>query len=172
MIKKRKNKFYDTSRFKYPEIRISHRAGVGKRSPRYLLRCGCCDKKLEIYYGEDSLEIGSVHGTIDDWREILLPLLLFESKGGGLVDVKPMTDKQAIVKYEKFTKQIKKELKRCIHVDAVSPDKKLKFPRFQNQRSEVQEEAYLHGEEIGQRKNIDHGRDSQRAPRRVSADDE
>ena len=78
MIKKRKNKLYDTSRFEYPEIRVSHRAGAGKRSPRYTLRCGCCDGRLEIYYGEDGLEIGGVHGTIDDWREILLPLLLFE----------------------------------------------------------------------------------------------
>jgi len=37
--------------------------------------CGDCDQKLEIYYAEDGLEIGGVNGAIEDWREILLPLL-------------------------------------------------------------------------------------------------
>src|SRR5213596_814668 len=60
-------------------IRVSHRArrkrGNGYISPRYLLRCGCCDGMLEIYYDHDSLEINGVEGTIENWREILLPLL-------------------------------------------------------------------------------------------------
>jgi hypothetical protein len=71
----RRNRFYDTARFGQPEIRIYHRRGKGKQSPRYLLKCGCCDAKLEIYYGADGLEIGGVNGSIEDWREILLPLL-------------------------------------------------------------------------------------------------
>ncbi|HHT9138449.1 MAG TPA: hypothetical protein ACFYEK_14555 [Candidatus Wunengus sp. YC60] len=45
--------------------------------PRYLLKCGCCDEKLEIYYDE-GLEINGVNGSIEDWREIFLPLLRFE----------------------------------------------------------------------------------------------
>jgi len=74
-IPPRRNRFYDTARFGQPEIRVFHKAGRGKKAPRYLLKCGCCDQKLEIYYAEDGLEIGGVNGTLDDWREILLPLL-------------------------------------------------------------------------------------------------
>jgi hypothetical protein len=56
--------------------------------PRYLLQCGCCDEKLEVYYSDDGLEIGGVNGAIEDWREILLPLLLIEHKGDKLIDRK------------------------------------------------------------------------------------
>jgi hypothetical protein len=60
-------------------IRVSHRAarkrGTGWIVPRYLLRCGDCDNQLEIYYDEESLEINGVHGSLENWREILLPLL-------------------------------------------------------------------------------------------------
>lgn len=55
--------------------RVSHRKKVGKRDPRYLVKCGCCDKKLEIYYGGQALEINGVLASIEDWRQILLPLL-------------------------------------------------------------------------------------------------
>ena len=71
----RRNRFYDTKRFGQPEIRVFHRAGKGKRMPRYLLKCGCCENKLEVYYDPEGLEIGGVNGAIDDWREILVPLL-------------------------------------------------------------------------------------------------
>lgn len=74
-ILKRQNRIYDTSRFGQPEIRVYHRKQSGKRSPRYLLKCGCCKEKIEIYYDEDGLEIGGVNGAVEDWREILLPLL-------------------------------------------------------------------------------------------------
>jgi hypothetical protein len=77
-ILKRRNGFYDTSRFGQPQIRVFHKHGKGKRMPRYLLKCGCCDGRLEIYYSEDGLEIGGVNGAIADWREILLPLLLVD----------------------------------------------------------------------------------------------
>jgi len=77
---KRKNKFYDTKRFGQPQIRIYHKKGTGKKTPRYLLKCGCCDEKLEIYYADDGLEINGVNGSIDDWREILLPLLKKDKK--------------------------------------------------------------------------------------------
>jgi hypothetical protein len=82
IILKRKNKFYDGSRFGQPQIRVYHRKGTGRKSPRYLLKCGCCDEKIEIYYGVDGLEIGGVYGTVEDWREILLPLLLIKQKDG------------------------------------------------------------------------------------------
>jgi hypothetical protein len=74
-ILKRKNKFYNTDRFGQPEIRVYHKKVIGNKSPRYLLKCGCCDEKLEIYYDETGLEINGVHGSIKDWQEILLPLL-------------------------------------------------------------------------------------------------
>ena len=77
---KRKNKFYNTERFNQPEIRVYHKKGLGKKMPRYLLKCGCCDEKLEIYYADEGPEINGVAGSIEDWWEILLPLLLIEKK--------------------------------------------------------------------------------------------
>ncbi len=85
-ILKRKNRFYDTHRFGQPQIRVYHKRGKGKQMPRYLLKCGCCDEKLEICYSDDGLEIGGVNGAIEDWREILLPLLLIEQRGDKLID--------------------------------------------------------------------------------------
>jgi hypothetical protein len=70
-------------------IRVSHRAlrkrGKGHISPRYLLRCGCCDQKVEIYYDPEDLEINGVFGSLENWREILLPLLGMKRKGKGFV---------------------------------------------------------------------------------------
>ena len=57
------------------QLRVFHRKTVGRRDPRYLIKCGCCDQRLEIYYGGDTLEINGVLGSIKNWREILLPLL-------------------------------------------------------------------------------------------------
>jgi hypothetical protein len=60
-------------------MRVYHRkeskVGSGIRSARYLLKCGCCDEKVEIYYGGGSLEINGVNGSVENWRAILLPLL-------------------------------------------------------------------------------------------------
>lgn len=66
-------------------IRVSHRAqrkrSQGHISPRYLLRCGCCDQAVQLYYGPDGLEINGVNGSIENWREILLPLLRMTRRG-------------------------------------------------------------------------------------------
>ena len=59
----------------YFAIRVFHRSGKGKRDPRFLFKCGCCEGKFEVYYGGDSLEINGVMGSIENWRELLLPLL-------------------------------------------------------------------------------------------------
>jgi hypothetical protein len=83
----RTNRFYDTSRFGQPQIRVFHRKGKRKQSPRYLLKCGCCSEKVEIFYSEDGLEINGVNGTIEDWREILLPLLRIEYNESRLIDL-------------------------------------------------------------------------------------
>jgi hypothetical protein len=90
-ILKRINRFYDTQRFGQPQIRIYHKKGKGKRMPRYLLKCGCCEEKLEIYYSDEGFEIGGVNGAIEDWREILLPLLLIEEKDDKLIDSRKVT---------------------------------------------------------------------------------
>lgn len=74
-ILKRTNRFYYTRTDGYPQIRVYHKKSSGKKMPRYLLKCGCCDQKLEIYYDPEGLEINGVKGSIEDWREILLPLL-------------------------------------------------------------------------------------------------
>ena len=67
-------------------IRVSHRAarrrGTGWITPRYLLRCGCCGQKVEIYYDAEGLEINGVHGSLENWREILLALLRVKPPGG------------------------------------------------------------------------------------------
>jgi hypothetical protein len=83
----RSNRIYDTTRFGQPEIRVRHRQGTGKKCPHYALRCGCCAENFRIYYADDGLEIGGVNGAIEDWREILLPLLLIEKRGTRFVDV-------------------------------------------------------------------------------------
>lgn len=59
----------------YWRLRIYHRKGAGKQSPRYLVKCGCCDNSVEIYYSEDGLEINGVNGSREDWLNILGPLL-------------------------------------------------------------------------------------------------
>ena len=82
-ILKRINRFYDTHRFGQPQIRIYHKNGKGKRinvdavtrSWRYTI------------HRYDGLEIGGVNGAIEDWREILLPLLLIEDKSDKLIDI-------------------------------------------------------------------------------------
>ena len=62
----------------YPQIRVYRKKGSGKKMSRYLLKCGCCDEKLKIYYDDEGLEINGVSGSIEDWCEILLPLLRIE----------------------------------------------------------------------------------------------
>lgn len=63
----------------YALIRVWHRKGYRKGRavvlPRYLLKCGCCDKSVEVFYDNESLEINGVQGSIQNWRKILLPLL-------------------------------------------------------------------------------------------------
>lgn len=92
-VLKRSNGFYDSARFGQPQIRLRHRTGRGVKSPSYVLRCGCCDQRLEIHYADDGLEIGGVNGALKDWREILLPLLLIEPRGRGFVDVSQTSKK-------------------------------------------------------------------------------
>ena len=64
----------------YSALRVYHRKGVGKRSPRLLIKCGDCDNALEIYHDPkhaEDIEIGGVLGSVENWREILLPILSY-----------------------------------------------------------------------------------------------
>ena len=67
-----------------PKLRIFHRKQKGINSARYLIKCGDCNAKLEIYYDSDDnfLEIGGVHASRKEWRKILLPLLKDIKKNG------------------------------------------------------------------------------------------
>jgi len=62
------------------QLRVFRRKSRGKRDPRYLIKCGCCNEQLEIYYGGGTLEINGVMGSIENWREVLLPLLKIEKE--------------------------------------------------------------------------------------------
>lgn len=59
----------------YFDIRVFHRGRKAKKDPRFLFKCGCCQGQLEVYYGGDTLEINGVMGSVENWRELLLPLL-------------------------------------------------------------------------------------------------
>ena len=54
-----------------------------KRAPRLRIECGCCESKVDVYYDEGKevfgLEIGGVNGSLEAWREVLLPLLRIKS---------------------------------------------------------------------------------------------
>jgi adenine specific DNA methylase Mod len=63
-ILKRTNRFYYTRPNGYPQIRIYHKKGSEKKMPRYLLKCGCCDEKLEIYYDDEALESNDGSGGV------------------------------------------------------------------------------------------------------------
>jgi len=67
----------------YFAIRTFHRSKKGKKDPRFLFKCGCCDQKVEVYYGGDSLEINGVLGSVKNWRELLLPMLNMKLPGQG-----------------------------------------------------------------------------------------
>ncbi len=64
-------------------LRVYHQKGRGQRMPRYLVKCGCCDERLAIAYAEDSLEINGVMASLENWRELLLPLLFPEKTSRG-----------------------------------------------------------------------------------------
>ena len=61
-----------------PIPRIYYRKGTGKKSGRYLVKCGDCKNFLEIYCDgkeDTSLEINGVIASKKEWRNILLPLI-------------------------------------------------------------------------------------------------
>ena len=83
MIKAMNQKLAQPRSEGYFAIRVFHTGKKGKRDPRFVFKCGCCDQKLEVYYGEDSLEINGVMGSVENWRELLRPLLEMKLPGQG-----------------------------------------------------------------------------------------
>lgn len=61
------------------KLRIFHRRAKNKKSARFLVKCGCCDSSVEIYYDEYGLEVNGVNATYEEWQNFLLPIL--ERKG-------------------------------------------------------------------------------------------
>ncbi|MBI9075943.1 MAG: hypothetical protein JEZ02_11060 [Desulfatibacillum sp.] len=57
------------------KLRVYHKKGSGKKSPRFLVKCGCCDSSIEIFYSKTHIEINGVHASLNEWRELLIPLL-------------------------------------------------------------------------------------------------
>lgn len=57
------------------KLRIWHRKGDKRMSPRYHVKCGDCNSSIEIYYDDEFLEIGGVNASLEEWRKILLPFL-------------------------------------------------------------------------------------------------
>ena len=65
------------------QLRVFHRKTRGGKGPRLLIKCGCCEESVEIYYGDNMLEINGVMGSCRDWSEVLLPLLAESPTGAG-----------------------------------------------------------------------------------------
>jgi hypothetical protein len=58
-------------------LRVSYRAARSKKSARCLVRCGCCEGRIEIYYSDDDdlIEINGVMANRSEWMRVLQPLL-------------------------------------------------------------------------------------------------
>jgi hypothetical protein len=68
------------------KLRVYERKGTSTRSPRLLVKCGCCDNSVEIYHDEYGLEIHGVNATRQEWLKVLGPLLGIRSAGVGEED--------------------------------------------------------------------------------------
>jgi hypothetical protein len=76
----------------HSRLRVVHGKRKGQ-TPRIIVRCGCCREKesvLEIHYYEDGqgLEINGINGSIENWREVLLPLMgiVHDGKGSFVIE--------------------------------------------------------------------------------------
>lgn len=67
-------------------LRITHRKGKAMRAPSIRIKCGCCNESVVIFPNDgpitdphlDSININGVNGTIDQWRQVLCPMLGIE----------------------------------------------------------------------------------------------
>jgi hypothetical protein len=58
-------------------LRVWSIPATKRKSPRLRIKCGCCDQQVVIYHDAEGehLEINGVIGSVENWREVLLPLL-------------------------------------------------------------------------------------------------
>lgn len=69
-----------------PPFRVTHRKARKKKSASIRVKCGCCKEAVEIYPQKEPdenpsrnlIEINGVFGTMDQWRQVLCPLLGLE----------------------------------------------------------------------------------------------
>jgi len=52
------------------KLRIWQSRGDKKCSPSFLVKCGCCNEKVKIYYDKDRLEINGVLSSKEEWRKL------------------------------------------------------------------------------------------------------
>lgn len=59
------------------KLRIWRTDPKRKQSGKFLLKCGDCNKKVEIFFGDKDnfIEINGVCASKKEWAKILLPLL-------------------------------------------------------------------------------------------------
>ena len=56
-------------------LRVFERKANRKKGARLLIKCGCCDQSVEVYFGHGTLEINGVIASVPEWRRVLGPLL-------------------------------------------------------------------------------------------------
>ena len=57
-------------------LRVWFKKAGKRKAPGYLVKCGCCNERLEIsMLANDLLEINGVLASRAEWRKFLLPLL-------------------------------------------------------------------------------------------------
>ncbi len=74
------------------QIRVFHQQRRGKKLPIHTFKCGCCDENLKVCYDTGDLEINGVNASIENWREVLLPLLQIKQTEAGFEELNPLFD--------------------------------------------------------------------------------
>lgn len=61
-------------------LRIWASKPTRRKMARLLVKCGCCDEAVTLYHSVNTapeiLEINGVCASVQNWREVLLPVLL------------------------------------------------------------------------------------------------
>jgi hypothetical protein len=72
VLNRKMNQYRDNCAF---ALRVYDRAPTQRMMARRLIKCGDCEASVAIWHDETTLEINGVNGSIQNWREVLLPLL-------------------------------------------------------------------------------------------------
>ena len=60
-------------------LRVYAKKKTRRLSPHVLIRCGCCDEQVRIFHDKSSMEINGVQGSLENWREVLYPMLFSDA---------------------------------------------------------------------------------------------